>query len=57
MVIDGVPHGPQPGKTEASIGADWTDELAIMCDTFRPLRVAASAEELEDAEYFRSWLG
>ena len=54
---DGVPHGPQPGKTEASIGADWTDELAIMCDTFRPLRVAASAEELEDAEYFRSWLG
>ena len=35
---DGVPHGPHPGRTEASIGAKRTDELAVMLDTHRPLR-------------------
>jgi homogentisate 1,2-dioxygenase len=34
---DGLPHGPQPGKTEESIGATGTTELAVMVDTFRPL--------------------
>ena len=31
----GLPHGPQPGRVEASLGATHTDELAVMCDTFR----------------------
>jgi homogentisate 1,2-dioxygenase len=52
---DGIPHGPQPGRTEASIGVPGTDELAIMCDTFRPLTMAAGAEPIEDREYYRSW--
>jgi homogentisate 1,2-dioxygenase len=53
---DGLPHGPQPGLTEKSIGAEKTDELAVMVDTFAPLHVAASALTCEDADYARSWL-
>jgi homogentisate 1,2-dioxygenase len=53
---DGLPHGPQPGKTEESIGAKGTTELAVMIDTFRPLLVAREALALEDATYQRSWL-
>ncbi len=52
----GLPHGPQPGATEASIGKDRTDELAVMVDTFRPLDVAVGAQELEKSEYQASWL-
>ena len=37
---DGIPHGPHPGRAEASIGAKYTDELAVMMDSFRPLKVA-----------------
>jgi homogentisate 1,2-dioxygenase len=54
---DGLPHGPQPGKTEASIGAKRTKELAVMVDTFRPLLVSREALPLEDEGYVRSWLG
>jgi len=51
----GLPHGPQPGATEASIGKKSTDELAVMVDTFRPLHLTADAERLEK-EYMRSWM-
>ena len=54
---DGMPHGPQPGRTEASIGQAQTDELAVMIDTFAPLTVAREALPCEDPEYGRSWLG
>jgi homogentisate 1,2-dioxygenase len=53
---DGMPHGPQPGLMEKSIGAKATEELAVMVDTFRPLRVAATAMPVDDPEYPRSWL-
>ena len=53
---DGLPHGPQPGRTEASIGEKATDELAVMVDTFRPLYVCKEALVLEDKEYYHSWL-
>jgi homogentisate 1,2-dioxygenase len=53
---DGIPHGPQPGRTEASIGKTRTDELAVMLDTFRPLQVSAEALAIEDKTYYRSWL-
>ena len=33
----GLPHGPQPGLAEKSIGTHETHELAVMCDTFHPL--------------------
>ena len=51
----GLPHGPQPGRVEASIGATHTDELAVMCDTFRPLRLTTLARELDDPSYALSW--
>lgn len=54
---DGLPHGPQPGRTEDSIGAKWTNELAVMVDTFRPLRVGRAALAVEDPDYQYSWLG
>jgi len=54
---DGLPHGPQPGRTEASIGAKETHELAVMVDTFAPLQVARGALACEDPDYGRSWLG
>jgi homogentisate 1,2-dioxygenase len=53
---DGIPHGPHPGRAEASIGAKETNELAVMVDTFRPLTVAKQALAIEDPKYFRSWV-
>ncbi len=53
---DGLPHGPHPGKMEASIGAKATEELAVMMDSFRALKVAKPAMAFEDEGYFRSWL-
>ena len=53
---DGIPHGPHPGRAEASIGAKHTDELAVMMDSFRPLKVAKPALPIEDPDYHKSWL-
>ena len=53
---DGIPHGPHPGRAEASIGAKYTDELAVMMDSFRPLKVAKPAISIEDPDYHKSWL-
>ncbi len=52
----GLPHGPQPGMTEASIGRRETSELAVMVDTFHPLHLTEQALELEKMEYMASWL-
>ena len=51
----GLPHGPQPGAVEKALGKPRTDELAVMWDTFRPLRLAALWEELDKPEYAYSW--
>ena len=53
---DGLPHGPHPGRTEASIGAKYTNELAVMMDSFKPLKVARAAMKIEDPNYHKSWL-
>ncbi len=53
---DGVPHGPHPGRTEASLGQKATNELAVMVDTFHPLRVSRQALDVEDRDYYRSWV-
>ena len=52
----GIPHGPQPGAVERSIGVRETKELAVMVDTFRPLQLTRQAFSIEDPEYYRSWL-
>jgi homogentisate 1,2-dioxygenase len=51
----GFVHGPQPGSAEAVRGASGTDELAVMIDTFRPLRIGAAAKKAEDQEYPWTW--
>ena len=52
----GIPHGPHPGTIAASKDVKWTDELAVMVDTFRPLLLTKQAMELDDANYPMSWL-
>jgi homogentisate 1,2-dioxygenase len=52
----GLPHGPQPGMTEASIGKKETQELAVMVDTFYPLHLTKQAVEMEKPEYQSTWL-
>ncbi|HET9142746.1 homogentisate 1,2-dioxygenase [Actinophytocola sp.] len=51
----GFTHGPQPGAAEASIGADYFDETAVMVDTFRPLDLGEAADACEDPRYAWTW--
>ncbi len=51
----GIPHGPQPGATEASIGATKTEELAVMVDSFHPFKLTKHALGIEDPTYWESW--
>ena len=52
----GIPHGPHPGLMEKSIGKKETKELAVMVDTFQPLKVTDYAVEIDDGKYYQSWL-
>jgi homogentisate 1,2-dioxygenase len=52
----GIPHGPAPGAMERSIGQKETAELAVMIDTFRPLKVTKTALGIDDGKYFKSWV-
>lgn len=52
----GIPHGPHPGTVEKSIGAKETKELAVMVDTFHPLKLTMDAINIEDDQYIKSWL-
>jgi homogentisate 1,2-dioxygenase len=52
----GIPHGPTPGAAEKSIGRKETGELAVMIDTFKPLRVTKAALDLEIKDYHLHWL-
>lgn len=52
----GIPHGPHPGLMEKSIGKKETKELAVMVDTFQPLKVTDYAVKIDDGEYYQSWL-
>ena len=52
----GLPHGPQPGKIQESIGAKETNEMAVMIDTFKPLRMTENINEIDDENYPLSWL-
>lgn len=52
----GMPHGPQPGRTEASIGSKETKEYAIMIDTYEPLKPTIKVRETIDRDYAKSWL-
>ncbi len=52
----GIPHGPHPGAYERSIGKTSTEELAVMVDTFRPLKLTQAAVDLQDENYLKSWI-
>lgn len=52
----GIPHGPHPGAYERSIGKKETAELAVMIDTFKPLKLTEQALALCDKTYYRSWM-
>ena len=52
----GIPHGPHPGLMEKSIGKKETKELAVMVDTFQPLKVTDYAIKIDDGKYYQSWL-
>ena len=53
----GTAHGPHPGAAERSIGKTETEELAVMVDTFKPLKVTEQAMAISDKDYFKSWIG
>lgn len=52
----GLAHGPHPGTYEASIGTKETSEMAVMIDSFKPLRPTARAIALEDSTYQMTWI-
>lgn len=52
----GIVHGPHPGTVEKSIGKKETLELAVMVDTFRPLKLTEDALKIEDKNYYKSWI-
>lgn len=52
----GIPHGPHPGTVEKSIGKTETKELAVMIDPFYPLQITEEALNLEDPNYWKSWV-
>ena len=52
----GIPHGPHPGAYERSIGKKETHELAVMVDTFKPLKITKQALNIEVKNYYKSWI-
>ncbi len=51
----GIHHGPHPKAIAASRQQDRTDEVAVMVDTFHPLRATAAAAGVENPNYWASW--
>ncbi|QNN53512.1 homogentisate 1,2-dioxygenase [Nocardioides mesophilus] len=53
----GYAHGPQPSAIEASLGAEYFDETAVMVDTFKPLELGEAGLAAEDPAYAWTWAG
>jgi homogentisate 1,2-dioxygenase len=51
----GLPHGPQPGTVEKALGAKQTNELAVMWDTFKPLKLTTLWQSVDNPAYAYSW--
>ena len=52
----GIPHGPHPGAMERSIGEKHTEELAVMVDTFKPLKLTKAGLNIDKGDYHTSWV-
>jgi homogentisate 1,2-dioxygenase len=53
----GFVHGPQPGSVERSQQQERTDEVAVMVDTFRRLRLTVAARAVSVDGYHLTWAG
>jgi homogentisate 1,2-dioxygenase len=51
----GIHHGPHPKAIPLSRTKDRTDEVAVMVDTFQPLKATPAAERMENLNYWASW--
>ncbi|HEX9081564.1 MAG TPA: homogentisate 1,2-dioxygenase, partial [Holophagaceae bacterium] len=51
----GIHHGPHPKAIPLSRTKERTDEVAVMVDTFRPLKATPAAEQVENLAYWASW--
>ena len=53
--VRGLIHGPQPGAVQGAIGKDGTDEIAVMVEAYKPLKLTRDALSIEDQAYMSSW--
>lgn len=51
----GFPHGPHPKAFAAQGVKTFTDEVAVMVDSYKPLHVDPSFTKVEVADYWKSW--
>jgi homogentisate 1,2-dioxygenase len=51
----GIHHGPHPKAIPLSRTKDRTDEVAVMVDTFHPLKATPAAALVENLNYWSSW--
>lgn len=51
----GIHHGPHPEAVRAAEGKERTEEIAVMLDARRPLRMTDAAQAVEVADYWASW--
>lgn len=51
----GIHHGPHKKAVERSAKADRTNEVAVMIDTKRPLKLCPEASKFELKDYWKSW--
>lgn len=52
----GFPHGPHPKAIEKAKDKKRTDEYAVMVDTRWPLQWDPAIEDLENKDYWQSWM-
>jgi homogentisate 1,2-dioxygenase len=51
----GIHHGPHPKAIERTKKIERTNEVAVMIDTRRPLKMSPEAEKAEWGDYWKSW--
>ena len=51
----GIHHGPHPNAAQNAEAKTATEEVAVMVDTFHPLKSTSCAERVEFKDYVMSW--
>ena len=51
----GIHHGPHPKAFETMTTRTATNEVAVLVETTRPLRLTPEAEKVEDPTYHTNW--